>query len=173
MPEPSWTIRPATREDGDFLVDVLVGVVNWSTAWKKRSRRRVLSAPGTARYVDGWPRENDLGVIAQAGAQQPIGAAWLRFFPASAPGYGYVAADTPELTIGVTAHWRRRGVGRALLRAVEARALAAGIGQISLNVERKNFAQRLYLAEGYEVLGSGYVGSDTMLKIIGPGESLG
>jgi GNAT superfamily N-acetyltransferase len=158
-------VREATRDDGDFLADMLVEAVNWSSEWKRKSRRRVLAAPNTAHYIAEWPREGDLGVVAEADGER-IGAAWLRFFPADDPGYGFVAADVPELTIGVVTAWRGRGVGRALLRAVESAAVDAGIERISLSVERKNFAQRLYLAEGYEVVAEGSPESDTMVKVL-------
>lgn len=158
-------VREAAPGDGDFLADMLVAAVNWSPEWKKKSRRRVLAAPNTAHYIAGWPREDDRGVVAEADGE-PVGAAWLRFFSPDEPGYGFVAADVPELTIGVAAPWRGRGVGRALLRAVEARAREARIARISLSVERKNFARKLYLAEGYEVVGTGSPDSDTMVKVL-------
>jgi GNAT superfamily N-acetyltransferase len=152
------------------MADMLVEAVNWSSEWKRKSRKRVLSAPGTVRYIAGWPRETDLGVIAEASGER-IGAAWLRLFPASDPGYGFVAPDIPELTIGVAAPWRGQGAGRALLRAIAGRARSAGVGQVSLSVERKNFAQKLYLSEGYQVVGPGYAGSDTMVKVLAALES--
>ncbi|UOX91362.1 GNAT family N-acetyltransferase [Amycolatopsis sp. FBCC-B4732] len=158
-------LRPATADDADFLADVLVAAVNWSPDWPPKSRRRVLAAPNTACYVAGWPRESDLGVVAEADGER-VGAAWLRFFAPDAPGYGFVAADVPELTVGVAAEWRGRGVGRALLHAVEDHAKEAGIARISLSVERKNFAERLYLAAGYEVVGAGSEQSDTMVKFL-------
>ncbi len=96
-------------------------------------------------------RETDLGVIAEAGSE-PAGAAWVRFFPADDPAYGFVGPDVPEVTIGVAAAWRGRGVGRTLLRAIAATAAEAGIGRISLSVERKNFARGLYLSEGFAVV---------------------
>jgi GNAT superfamily N-acetyltransferase len=138
----SPTIRNATAADGEFLADMLVAAVNWSPEWKPRSRGRVLTAPATAHYIAGWPRGTDLGVIAEAGAV-PVGAAWVRFLTAEDPGYGFVAPDVPELTVGVAAAWRGRGAGRSLLRAA-----AAGIRRVSLSVERKNFARGLYLSEG-------------------------
>jgi GNAT superfamily N-acetyltransferase len=158
-----WVIRRATAEDGSFMADMLVEAANWSAEWKKKSRRRVLSAPATAKYIAGWPRATDLGVIAEADGA-PVGAAWLRFLPAADPGYGFVAPDTPELTIGVAGDWRGQGVGRALLRGLAEQARSAGIRQISLSVERKNFAQKLYLAEGYRVVDSSDTHSDTMVK---------
>jgi GNAT superfamily N-acetyltransferase len=159
----SWSIRRATAEDGEFLADMLVEAVNWSPEWKPRSRRRVLTDPRTAHYIAGWPRDTDLGVIAEAGSQ-PAGAAWIRFFPAGQPGYGFVSPDVPELTIGVAAPWRGRGAGRALLRAIAVLAGQAGIRRISLSVERKNFARGLYLSEGYAVADATHPQSDTMVK---------
>ena len=163
-----WIIRRAVPEDGTFMADMLVAAVNWSPEWKKKSRNRVLSTPRTAHYIAGWPRDTDLGVIAEAGGER-IGAAWLRFLPVSDPGYGFVASDVPELTIGVAVHWRSRGVGRALLRAIAGQARSAGIRQISLSVERKNFAQKLYISEGYQTVDSSDASSDTMVKDVAAG----
>lgn len=158
-----WIVRWAVREDGAFMADMLVEAVNWSAERERRSRELVLSAPSTAHYIAGWPCDTDLGVIAEANGER-VGAAWLRFLPAADPGYGFVAADVPELTIGVAAHWRGRGVGRALLRAVAEQALSVGIRQISLSVERTNFAHGLYLSEGYRIVNSSDAASDTMVK---------
>ncbi len=179
MTDTPWEIRRARAEDGSFLADMLVEAVNWSPEWKPRSRQRVLADPKTARYVAGWPRDTDLGVIAEAASPdpasadpasadparptEPAGATWLRFLPAAEPGYGFVAEDVPELSIGVAASWRGRGLGRALLRAVAAQARAQGIERISLSVERKNYAQRLYLSEGYRIVDSSDKDADTMV----------
>ena len=170
MNDSPWTIRRATAADRSFLTDMLVEAVNWSPEWKKRSRQRVLADLTTAHYITGWPRDTDLGVIAEAAGpaagepSEPTGATWLRFFPAADPGYGFVAEDVPELTIGVAASWRGHGLGRALLRAIAAQARAEGISRISLSVERKNYAQRLYLSEGYRIVDSTGKDSDTMIR---------
>lgn len=162
MPDSSWTIRAAGRQDAGFIGDMLVEAVNWAQE-RHRSRDQIMSAPETARYVAGWPRPGDLGVIADAGGR-PVGAAWLRFFAAGAPGYGFVGAGVPELSIGVAAAWRGRGVGRALLRALASQARATGIGRISLSVGRANYAHGLYLKEGYRIVDSSDASSDTMIK---------
>jgi GNAT superfamily N-acetyltransferase len=168
-PGSGFTIRAAVRGDSEFLADMLVEATNWSPRYQ-RSRKRIVSRPPTAHYIAGWPCPRELGVIAEAAGQpaqaggELAGAAWLRFFPASDPGYGFVAADVPELTIGVAAPWRGRGVGRALLRALADKARAAGIAQISLSVERANFARALYLSEGYRVVDASDAQSDTMIK---------
>ena len=143
--------------------DMLVEAVNWSSQWRPKSRKRIFATPALAHYISGWPRESDLGVIAEADGQR-IGAAWIRFRPAADPGYGFVAADVPELTIGVAAPWRGQGVGRGLLSAVAVAARSGGIARISLSVERKNYAHKLYLSEGYRIVDSSDPDADTMVK---------
>lgn len=64
----------------------------------------------------------------------------------------------------MVAQWRGQGAGRALLRAIAALGHSAGIRRISLSVERKNFAQKLYLSEGYQVMDCSGADSDTMVK---------
>lgn len=108
----------------------------------------------------GWPRPDDGGVVAIA-AGYPIGAAWWRFFTKRDPGYGFVADDVPELSMAVVHAWRGRGVGRTLIRAAR-HVASAHCRRMSLSVERANWAQALYLAEGFRVLSSG-AHSDTMI----------
>jgi len=160
--EGCWTIRAAGPDDGGFIGEMLVEAVNWSPE-RNLSPGRIFSAPELAHYVAGWPRQGDLGVVAEA-SERPVGAAWLRFFPAGDPGYGFVGADVPELSIGVAAPWRGRGVGRALLRAIAEQARSASIGRVSLSVGRRNYAHRLYLGEGYKIVDSSDAASDTMIK---------
>jgi GNAT superfamily N-acetyltransferase len=162
MADISWAVRPAGRGDGEFIGDMLIEAVNWSPE-RNLTREQILSTPELAHYVTGWPRQGDLGVIAEA-HRQPIGAAWLRLFPTGDPGYGFVAADVPELSIGVAMPWRGQGVGRALLRATAEQARSAGITKISLSVGRRNFAHKLYLDEGYKIVDSSDARSDTMIK---------
>src|SRR5260370_39540959 len=77
--------------------------------------RSVLRDPAIARYVEGWGmRSGDSGLIGlDDGA--PVGAAWLRCFPASGPGYGFLAGRTPALSVAVLpAHCGQGIVSRPL-----------------------------------------------------------
>ncbi len=154
-------IRTAAADDAAFLTSMLIEAVNWLPE-RNWTRERIMSDPATAHYVAGWPRPGDAGVIAVAPQDQPIGAAWLRFFTADDPGYGFVADGVPELSIAVAAGWRGQGVGRALLRALRQQARRAGVSRISLSVERANPAWRLYATEGYRTIQSSQ-DSDTMV----------
>lgn len=155
------TLRPATAADAGFLTDMLVEAANWSPE-TARPRDAVLATPEVTHYIDGWPRPGDLGVVAESGGS-PVGAAWVRYLSESDPGYGFVAEDIPELSIGVVAEWRGRGVGQALLREVARAAAASGVAAISLSVETANPAVRLYEREGYERVAED-AGAFTMVK---------
>jgi GNAT superfamily N-acetyltransferase len=89
--------------------------------------QEIMADPPLAHYVNGWMCPDDLGVVAVSPTGLPIGAAWLRYLPATDPGYGYIRDDVAELSMGVVASWRGRGVGRALLRSVLDAARAAGV----------------------------------------------
>lgn len=93
-------VRAAKASDADFLAEMLVVAAFWRPTGPSGSVAEVMEQPRLARYVAGWPRPGDLGVIAQHG-RQPVGAAWLRLLPESEAGYGFVDAATPELSMGV------------------------------------------------------------------------
>jgi GNAT superfamily N-acetyltransferase len=160
----AFRIRAATGDDARFLADMLVEASNWNPV-RARPRVAVLEDPKVSRYVSGWMRPGDFGSVAVDTREVPVGACWGRLFPANAPGYGFVAVGVPELTLGVNTQWRARGVGRALLQAVAKQAGAAGHNRLSLSVERANFAQRLYVSEGYITVESG-ADSDTMVRAV-------
>jgi GNAT superfamily N-acetyltransferase len=106
------TYRAALAGDDGVLRAMLYEAFAWRPGVVRPPPAEALAHPEISRYVDGRPRDGDAGVIAErAGAA--IGAAWYRRFDEAARGYGFVAAEIPELTIGVAAEARGRGVGTA------------------------------------------------------------
>jgi ribosomal protein S18 acetylase RimI-like enzyme len=107
----------------------------------------VLADPRVARYPSGWGRPGDAAVIGEE--DRAVGAAWFRLFPADDPGYGFVAPDVPELSIGVAPECRGRGIGARVLEALVDVAREVGYRAISLSVETDNPARRLYERAGF------------------------
>jgi GNAT superfamily N-acetyltransferase len=105
-----------------------------------------------SRYVDGWGRTGDVVVIAAEGVNRN-GAAWFRRFPASSPGYGFVDAQTPELTIAVVPSMRRHGLGQELLDGLLEKARAEGVAQVSLSVQKGSDAVAFYERNGFAAVG--------------------
>jgi GNAT superfamily N-acetyltransferase len=142
------TIRPASQEDEAFLREMLSWTGRWRPGSSPVSPEELATDQHHGRYIDGWMREDDAGVVAEE-AGRPIGAAWFRHFTANEPGYGFLDEMTPEISIAVDPGHRGRGVGTALLRALCERAARDGIAALSLSVERANPARRLYEHLGF------------------------
>ncbi len=152
MDDVRVVLRPAEARDADFIAEMLVAAAFWRPDGPCGSLAAVLGQPDLAHYVEGWPRLGDIGVIAAAGPD-PVGAAWLRLFSEHDPGYGFVNAATPELSMGVLQAFRRRGIGTRLLDALTAAGREQGVPSISLSVEPDNHARRLYERAGFGQVG--------------------
>jgi GNAT superfamily N-acetyltransferase len=160
------SLRGATSEDLEALTSALLDAVNWQGR-TQISRQGLMGDPQLSRYVAGWPRQTDFGTVAAVGGQT-VGVAWCRTFAVTEPGYGFVAPDIPELSMGVSDVHRGRGIGSALLDALIAQARGRGCSALSLSVEDGNRAKMLYLRAGFTVVGRNG-NSDTMLLKLAAG----
>src|SRR5688500_12942461 len=93
------SVRGATAQDTDFLWEMLLVAADWSPDRERRTVADVMTDPSLSRYIEGWPRAGDVGVVAED--ERRVGAAWWRLFSADDPGYGFVQSDVPEVSIGV------------------------------------------------------------------------
>lgn len=145
-------MRPAGRGDIGFLREMLFEAL-YVHENEERFSRSVLDEPELHRYIAEFgARPGDIGVIAQV-SDGPIGACWLRLFHREAPGYGWVADEVPELSVAVVEACRGLGVGTAMIEAALQLTADAGIGRVSLSVDPRSPALRLYQRLGFEVLG--------------------
>jgi ribosomal protein S18 acetylase RimI-like enzyme len=142
------TVRPAAQADEAFLRAMSALTGNWRPGAPLATPQELAANPYHARYMQGWVREGDAGVVAEQDGR-PVGAAWYRTFSASEPGYGFIDEDTPEVSIAVEPDQRGRGVGATLLRALCRREKGDGLEALSLSVERDNPALRLYERIGF------------------------
>jgi GNAT superfamily N-acetyltransferase len=153
--EVSCELRAATASDEPFLWEMLY-LALFVPPGDPPLPRSVLRDPTIARYVDGWgTRSGDSGLIALVDSA-PVGAAWLRCFPASDPGYGFVDERTPELSVAVLPAHRGMGIGSRLVEQ-----LLQGVHATSLSCDPANPAWRLYVRLGFKPLPDGR----TMLRL--------
>lgn len=151
-----WRLRPLDTgvDDRRFLAAMLYEAAAWRPG-PRPAPAEVLAEPANARYVAGWGRAGDFGLVAVAEDGERLGAAWYRLFSATEPGYGFVDEETPEVSIAVRPGSRRRGIGTALLGELSAHAAQAGFSALSLSVEVDNPAGRLYRRLGFEPVEDG------------------
>jgi ribosomal protein S18 acetylase RimI-like enzyme len=136
-----YSIRELTAADEAIVWEVLM------YAACETSIESVRSLPALVRYASGWGRAGDCGCAAIEG-KTLLGAVWLRLWPDSERGFGYMGDGIPELGLAVLPEYRGKGIGSALL----ARALAmaeVNYPAVSLSVRSDNPAIRLYERSGF------------------------
>ncbi len=152
-------LRPAGPGDGPLLARATLANLNWREP--RFELEDVVRSPKFAHYLTDFANPGDFGVVADVDGQV-AGVCWTVTLPSSDPGYGFVAADIPEVSLTVFEPFRRQGIGRALLAAVTAEAVRRGHGVLSLSVEDSNPARALYETAGFRLVGR-CGDSDTML----------
>lgn len=148
---PPYRTREAGAGDADFLWQMLL-YASHSDEEGVSDPDVLRRKPELARYVDGFGRDGDLGVIAiEASSKQPVGAAWLRLWNGADRGYGYVDAAIPELAIATAPDHRGAGAGTLLVAHLLALAFAR-FDAVSLSVRLENPARRLYDRFGFQLV---------------------
>jgi GNAT superfamily N-acetyltransferase len=141
-----FSLRPLLAADSALLATATLGNLNWGE--ERFTATDLSTRPDFSHYTVVDHQRGDFGWVAEAG-KDAIGVVWAQYLPPDDPGYGFLAEDTPEVSLWVRGDWRGQGVGRALLRQVQDDARARGVPRLSLSVEADKDAKKLYTAEGF------------------------
>ena len=76
-----------------------------------------------------------------------VGAVWTRIMR----DYGHVDDETPSLAIALYKEYRGQGIGTKLMQEMLALLKAEGFRQVSLSVQKANYAVRMYQKVGFEI----------------------
>ncbi|HEY9075523.1 MAG TPA: GNAT family N-acetyltransferase [Anaerolineaceae bacterium] len=144
MTNPNF--RPLLPSDEPFLWEMLYHAL-YVPPGQPPYPIEILQKPEIRRYVEGWGRDGDSGYLALVAAQ-PVGACWLRLFSQSAPGYGFINEETPELSIALLPNFRGQGIGSALMKYTLTH-LDNKIHSVSLSVSATNPAVEMYRRSGF------------------------
>lgn len=100
------TIRTLTADDEAIAWEML------QLDAHEPSLASLRAQPELTRYVEGWGREGDVGVVAVDG-DCALGTAWVRLWPTEDKGYGYVPVCLSLQKVGIG--------GRAFYAAIAAK----------------------------------------------------
>jgi ribosomal protein S18 acetylase RimI-like enzyme len=142
-------IRPATPDDRELVERTLFTALAWDPEDPIPPMDVVIAHPKIAVYHDGWMRQGDAGVVAEIDGEF-AGMAYCRIFEDGSDSQGFYDAETPELAVGVEAAHRGRGIGEGLITALHEMIAADGVARMSLSVDTRNPAMRLYERLGYQ-----------------------
>lgn len=145
--------RPLKTEESLLLIDFLYEAIYQPAdgSLNQLTRNDILLDPKLFHYISEFGRINDHCFVASK-EDQPVGAIWSRVFSKEDPGYGFVDEDTPELAMSVLPAYRNKGIGRTLLTHMLHLLYRLGYKQVSLSVQKDNFACRLYESFGFQAI---------------------
>lgn len=110
--------------------------------------KTIIAAPELQVYVDGFGEsKNDLGLVAEVEGKI-VGAVWSRIMN----DYGHIDDATPSLAISLDKEYRGLGIGTALMEGILALLKSHGHGHASLSAQKANYAVKLYLRVGFEII---------------------
>ncbi len=144
-------LRKSNNDDLAFLKSMLYEAVYWSNKKDRPTFEEAFNLPFVKLILEDWGKHiGDLAVIATIG-QKPVGAAWIRYFTEDKNTRGYIRETIPVLVIGVSNAYRHQGIGARLIKSINTFAKEDGVSHISLCVSKQNYAQQLYMQQGFEV----------------------
>ena len=99
-------------------------------------------------YIRDFGKKADDRCLVAEVEGKVVGAVWTRMMN----DYGHIADDVPSLAISLYKEYRHKGIGTELLREILQQLKRDGYRQVSLSVQKANYAFRMYLKAGFEVL---------------------
>ena len=110
--------------------------------------RSIVLRPELQVYIENFGSRADDRCLVAEWDGRIVGAVWTRVMK----DYGHIDDRTPSLALSLYPESRGRGIGSELLRQILSELRAAGYSQVSLSVQKANYALRMYRKAGFTVL---------------------
>ena len=147
MNAPDCIIRAIRASEIPVLEDFLYEAIFLPEGVAPPDRSIVLR-PELQVYIENFGTRADDRCLVAEWDGRIVGAVWTRVMK----DYGHIDDRTPSLAISLYPEYRGRGIGSELLRQILAELRAAGYSQVSLSVQKANYALRMYRKAGFTVL---------------------
>lgn len=110
--------------------------------------KTIIASPELQVYIDHFGESrDDHGLVAVADGKI-VGVVWGRIMN----DYGHIDDETPSLAISLYKEYRGLGIGTALMEEMLVLLRACGYRQVSLSVQKANYAVKLYFKTGFEIV---------------------
>lgn len=145
-------IRQGTKEDLSVMMDLLFEAFYWDPEGLRPGKGDFFKDPEISKLLSDWGRSGDTMIVTEEN-QNIVAAAWYRLWTENNHTYGFISSEIPELGIAFFPGFRSKGFGRIIIRELIAYAKTDSFKALSLSVDPKNFARKLYESEGFRKVG--------------------
>lgn len=143
----NYIIRPIKKEEIYLLRDFLYEAI-FIPEGIEPPAKEVVDLPELKVYIKGFgENKDDYCLIAETNGNI-IGAVWCRIMN----DYGHVDNSTPSLSISLYKEYRNKGIGKQLMIEMIMLLRNKGYKQISLSVQKANYAVKMYLKLGFKTI---------------------
>lgn len=111
--------------------------------------RDIINKPELQIYVEDFgSKKDDIAYLATVDGK-PAGAVWVR----DMKDYGHVEDGVPSFAISLYKEYRNYGIGTNMMMRMLGELKNRGYEKASLSVQKENYALKMYLRSGFEIIG--------------------
>lgn len=142
-----YKIRTISEKEASLLEDFLYEAI-FVPEGVPAPPKSIINQPELKLYIDGFgKKKDDIGLVAEID-KKAVGAVWVRIMD----DYGHVDHDTPSFAVSLRKDYRGLGIGTALMKEMLRILKDRGYKQASLSVQKANYAVKMYLKTGFEII---------------------
>jgi GNAT superfamily N-acetyltransferase len=144
-------IRTIQPEELAILEDMLYEAI-FQPEGSEPLPRDVIKVPEIDVYIRDFGKKKDDYCLVADLEGKILGAVWVRILSGEIKGYGNVDDQTPEFAISLFREYRNKGIGTLLMEKMIACLKEKGYHQVSLSVDKANYAVNMYKKLGFKII---------------------
>ena len=142
-----YTIREILKQEYPLLDNFLYEAI-FIPEGIEPPPKTIITSPELQVYVERFGEsKDDRGLVAEIDGKI-VGAVWVRIMN----DYGHIDDETPSLAISLYKEYRGLGIGTDMMKEILALLKSHDYRQVSLSVQKANYATKLYLKVGFEIV---------------------
>ncbi|MCC8050921.1 MAG: GNAT family N-acetyltransferase [Clostridiales bacterium] len=143
----NYNIRTLSKGEYSLLQDFLYEAI-FVPEGVPAPPKSIINQPELQVYIaDFGKKKDDIGLAAEVD-NTVVGSVWARIMN----DYGHIDNDTPSIAISLYKEYRGRGIGTSMMNEILNILRERGYKQASLSVQKANYAVKMYLNVGFEIV---------------------
>lgn len=142
-----YTIRKIQKQEYPLLDNFLYEAIFIPTGVEPPPKT-IITSPELQIYVERFGElKDDWGLVSEVDGKI-VGAVWVRIMN----DYEHIDNETPSLAISLYKEYRGFDIGTAMMKEILTLLKSHGYSRVSLSVQKANYAVKLYLKVGFEIV---------------------